>query len=313
MIDQQGSFPASLNSSNTRAVLERRARLFSNIRDYFASQGVLEVETPLLGDYPVTDPHLENLRVAPGRMREKKSWQYLQTSPEYAMKDLLSKGSGSIYQICKAFRDDPNGRLHLPEFTMLEWYRVGYTLEQLMDDVVAIVETCMGSSEVERMSYRTAFTRYAGIDPFSASLKELKASAAMSGDFSFDDDDRDTWLDVLLTHVVEPRLGEGMLTFLFDYPASQSALAMIENDESGAEVAKRFELYIDGIEIANGYKELIDVDELQARMMADNSRRAEQGKETKPEDRDLILSMDRGLPPCAGVALGLDRLLLSIT
>ncbi len=307
-IRNTGSDPAGLPAGNARVVLQHRAAVLHKIRDYFAEQQVLEVETPLLDDYPVTDPQLENLRVE--KPFNKGEWLYLQTSPEYAMKALLAKGSGSIYQVCKAFRKDPVGRLHNIEFTMLEWYRVGFTLHELISDVVALVNAAGINREAEIVSYRQAFLEYIGIDPLGIAVDELQAFAKRRIDIEASSADRDFWLDLLLTHFIEPHLGKGKLTFIVDYPPSQAALAKIKRDEQCSEVAERFELYIDGVEIANGYRELTDVAGYRQRFKQDNSTRLRNDLPAREYDSNFLEAIQGGIPECAGVALGVDRLML---
>ncbi|MDG1292584.1 MAG: EF-P lysine aminoacylase EpmA, partial [Pseudomonadales bacterium] len=312
MIEQTGANPAALNRENTGKRLAKRAATLASIRLYFSQQQVLEVETPLLGQYPVTDPQLDNLRVEnPFAIPQADAdYLYLATSPEYSMKQLLSLGSGSIYQISKAFRQDTPGRLHAMEFTMLEWYRIDYDMDALIDDVAALIHSLIPDVAVEKISYRDAFIRYAGVDPFTASSDELELIARQKMDVSFTHQHKDVWLDLLLTHCVEKNLGQEGMTFLFDYPESQSALARLAVNADGQKVAKRFELYINGIELANGYHELTDADEQMRRFESDNQQRLQAGEPARDIDAGLMAAMNRGLPNCAGVALGVDRLLL---
>ncbi|MBT8149223.1 MAG: EF-P lysine aminoacylase GenX, partial [Gammaproteobacteria bacterium] len=237
--------------------------------------------------------------------------QYLQTSPESSMKQLLAKGSGSIYQICKAYRRDPPGKLHACEFTILEWYRTGYTLAQIIDDTLALVESVIGRRPADIISYREAFIRYAGADPHCLQGKNLREFAREKICVEFDDKSDDVWLDLLHSHLVEPQLGRDCYTIVHSYPASQAAMAEIVRDNEGAAVAARFELYVDGIELANGYQELTDADEQQRRFERDNATRCARGLPPVPIDQPLLNAMrEPGLPACAGVALGVDRLLL---
>ncbi len=314
MIAQTGSDPAGLTSVTAYKQLEKRARVLSLIRQFFVEKQVLEVETPLLGRYPVTDPQLDNLRVEnpfPLNITNATDWLYLQTSPEVAMKKLLVLGSGSIYQLAKAFRQDAPGRLHSVEFTLLEWYRVGGGIEELIDDLTNLLEKIIGPLPVEKISYREAFIQYAGIDPFTATIVELKNQAKKHIDVSFDGD-RDIWLDLLLTHLVEPKLGVNRLTFIYDYPKSQAAMAKLSKDKDGYEVAKRFELYVNGVELANGYHELTDPVELAQRFKIDNERRQSLGKPVCNLDVDFLAALETGMPDCSGVAVGLDRLMLLV-
>ena len=275
---------------------------------------MIEVETPLLRHFAVSDPFLDNIRVENHLAQANNTepqWLFLQTSPEYAMKQWLAQGSGSIYQIAKAFRQDHQGRLHQPEFTLLEWYRVGFTLGELIDDVAALVNTLLPISRpTELISYRDAFVKHLAIDVFSCDIQELKTAASNIVDVNFCSEDRDTWLNLLLTHAIEPHLGVDKLTFLYDYPPSQAALAKVDRDAQGALVARRFELYIDGIEIANGYDELTDLSQFEQRFTNDNKVRREEKKPEVSLDTDFARAMDMGIPECSGVALGLDRLML---
>ncbi|MFA7095098.1 MAG: EF-P lysine aminoacylase EpmA [Gammaproteobacteria bacterium] len=297
-------------------ILRLRARLLARIRSFFEDRGVLEVETPILSAAAVTDPNLASFATrytGPGAPQG--CMLYLHTSPEFPMKRLLAAGSGSIYQICKVFRDGEAGRRHNPEFTMVEWYRVGFDHHALMDEVEALVVAAIGDrvdlQPAERLSYGEAFERYAAIDPHTASAEALRECALRHGIAPVAGlglEQRDAWLDLLLTHVVEPRLGAGRLTFLYDYPASQAALARVRPGSPA--LAERFELYLGGIELANGFHELGDAREQRRRFEADNARRVAEGLPPLPIDERLLAALEHGLPPCAGVALGFDRLVM---
>lgn len=289
--------------------------MLARIRDFFAARGILEVETPILSAAATTDIHLDSFRVdyrGPGAPAS--SRRYLHTSPEFAMKRLLAAGSGAIYQIARVFRNGERGRLHNPEFTLLEWYRPGFDHHRLMDEVEEFVAAAMGkaapSGPSERLTYRDAFLRYAGIDPHSADRETLADTAARHGlDASvLGTDERDPWLDLLLTHVIEPHLGRGCLTFLYDYPASQAALARIRPEQPP--VAERFELYVEGIELANGFHELTDAQTQRSRFATDLDRRRALGLPLVSMDDRLLAALSAGLSPCAGVALGIDRMLM---
>ncbi len=288
-------------------LLRQRAALFARIRDFFAARNVLEVDTPLLCSSGVTDPALEPLRVERGTSIARP--RYLQTSPEYAMKRLLAAGSGPIFQLSRAFRDGEAGSRHNPEFTLLEWYRPGLDQHQLMAEVAELVNVCLGQRPVETLRYRDLFHQQLGIDPCRAPLVELEAVARDHLDPGGLCGDRDLWLDLLMSHVIEPSLAGRGMVFVYDYPASQAALARIE-EVDGVPVAQRFELYVDGVELANGYCELTDAAEQRARFETDNARRREHGLPEHPIDDQLIAAMEHGLPDCAGVALGVDRLLM---
>ncbi len=262
----------------------------------------MEVETPLLGQAASTDVHLASLSVG--------DQQFLQTSPEFAMKRLLAAGSGAIYQICKSFRQGESGKRHNPEFTMLEWYRPGLDHFQLMAEVAELIISLLGERPVRQLSYRSAFAQVLGIDPHLSDVSELSVLAGQHTGYQADGEDRDTLLDLLMSQVIEPRLGQGELTFIYDYPASQCALAKVKIDAQEVAVAERFELYVDGIELANGYHELTDADEQQRRFDADLAERKRRGLPELPADQKLVAALQSGMPDCAGVAMGLDRLLM---
>lgn len=310
MIKCTGGDPVALEPATARLQLEKRAKALALIREYFAAHGVLEVDTPVLSQYTVSDPQLDSLKaLKPFSAQE---YLFLQTSPEYAMKQLLAKGSGSIFQICKSFRADIASRLHTVEFTMLEWYRESFDLNQLINDVASLVKTIIGKRDVEIISYQQAFMKYVGIDPFDISSDELRAVAKANVDVDFDDDDDDVWFDLLLTHNVEPHLGKGVLSFLIEYPVSQAALAKLKLDKNNNKVAERFELYIEGVEIANGYNELTSLNDHLKRSDNDNYKRALIKKDAVEFDLNFKKALELGLKPCSGVALGFDRLMLFV-
>ncbi|MCH9649137.1 MAG: EF-P lysine aminoacylase GenX [Deltaproteobacteria bacterium] len=290
--------------------LRLRARILRQIRGFFEARGVLEVETPLLAGATVTDPHLASLETrlgGPGGRR-----LFLQTSPEFAMKRLLAAGSGSIFQICKAFRNGEVGRFHNPEFTMLEWYRPGFELEQLMEEVDDLLQLVLGGPAARRRTLAQVAEEYGGFDPHGASAQCLRQRAVdleLSGLPDLPEDDRAGWRDLLVSHVVEPRLGQGSPDLIFDYPVDQAALAEVSSD-SGAPVARRFEAYVDGVELANGYQELRDAAELRRRFESDLAERQERGLPSVPVDENLLAAMESGLPFCSGVSIGIDRLVL---
>jgi len=298
--------------------LRLRARLLANARRFFAEREVLEVDTPLLYPVTVTDPHLHSFAThytGPGAPAGRTL--YLQTSPEFAMKRLLAAGSGSIYQLGKAFRNGESGRRHNPEFTLLEWYRPGFTLADLMTEVDALVRQMVGASlalgSTQYLSYADAFIRYVGINPHTASNSAVSQCATQHGITpppGLTDDMRDGWLDLLLTHLIEPQLGREAPLFLFDYPPSQAALARIRPGNPA--VAERFELYIQGMELANGYHELGDAAEQRRRFEADRATRQAEGLPVPPLDERLLAALEAGLPACCGVALGIDRLIMLV-
>ena len=298
-------------------VLKLRARLLERTRAFFSERGVLEVETPVLSTAAVTDPMLASLATHyTGPRFPRGQAFYLHTSPEFPMKRLLAAGSGSIYQICKVFRDGEAGRLHNPEFTMLEWYRVGFDYHRLMDEtdelVMRLLAPTMSLDAPERLSYREAFRRHAGLDPHTASAGDFatvaKAHKIGVAPELLTQNHLAVWRDLLLTHVVEPMLGQGRLTFIYDYPASQASLARIQ--PGNPPVAARFELYLNGIELANGFHELADADEQRTRFERQLHTRVASGQPVVPMDERLLAALSHGLPDCAGVALGFDRLVM---
>lgn len=287
--------------------LRARAELLARIRSFFSARDVLEVDTPLLCRSGVTDPSIEPLVVERGDSIDRS--RYLQTSPEYAMKRLLVAGSGAIYQLAKAFRDGEAGARHNPEFTLLEWYRPGYDHHQLMAEVAELVVACLGERVLHTFSYRQLFLQQLAVDPCTATAAELAGLAREHIDTGIVSGDRDLWLDLLMSHVLEPQLAQLGMCFVYDYPASQAALARVV-DVDGQALGQRFELYVDGMELANGYFELGDAKEQRRRFEHDNLRRREYGLTERPIDEHLLAALERGLPSCSGVALGVDRLLM---
>ena len=284
--------------------LRLRARLLQKTRAYFGEQGVLEVETPVLCSTTVTDPAIESLGTCDRRDR---GW-YLQTSPEFAMKRLLATGTGSIFQITRAFRDGERGRHHNLEFSIIEWYRVAFDHHRLIDDVDALLDQILGPWPSSRLTFREAFLRHAGVDPFTAATGELHDACESCGFASRAAvATRDECLDYLLAETVQPALGPGRV-YLLDFPASRAALAQVRAGTPA--VAERFELYIDGIEIANGYHELRDAAELRRRMRRDAETRRRTDRPVPAVDERLLAAHEAGLPACAGVALGFDRLVM---
>jgi lysyl-tRNA synthetase class 2 len=292
----------------TRARLEQRARLLARVRGFFAARSVLEVDTPLLINAAVSDVHLHSARVH----LDGGTPYFLHTSPEYAMKRLLAAGSGDIYQMCHVVRGQESGRLHNPEFTLIEWYRIGFSLGDLMQELEALVRALLGEAQLarraERLSYREAFLRTLGLDPFTASDAALARAALAAGFQAHAARSRTEYLELLMGAVVGPGLGQGALTFVHGYPASQAALARLSRTDP--QVAERFELYVDGIELANGFHELSDAPEQRRRFEADNAARAAHGLPVHALDERLLAALVHGLPDCAGVALGFDRVLM---
>jgi lysyl-tRNA synthetase class 2 len=298
-------------------VLKLRARMLARIRAFFLERGVLEVETPILSAAATPDPALASLATRyTGPHYPHGRTLYLHTSPEFPMKRLLAAGAGSIYQICKVFRDGEAGRLHNPEFTLLEWYRTGYDTRRLMEEADALVRDALGGSPVlaatEHLSYREVFERYTGLNPHTATAAaftdvarrhEIHPPAGLLAQH-----DVAVWRDLLLTHLIEPHLGQGRLTFICDYPASQAALARIR--PGNPPVAERFELYLHGVELANGFHELADAAEQRTRFERHLHARTAAGQTAVPLDEHLLAALAAGLPDCSGVALGLDRLVM---
>jgi lysyl-tRNA synthetase class 2 len=292
------------------ASLERlalRAALLADTRAFFAARRVLEVDTPALVTSAVTDVHIHSVTVEVGRPPA----LFLHTSPEYAMKRLLAAGSGDIYQICHVARGFEQSRLHNTEFTLVEWYRLGFDLGALMDEVEALVRALCASHPglqrpAERCSYREVFMRHTGLDPFAATIPQLQGVVAHLG--YRDTAPRDELLDLIMGAVIGPALGQEALTFIYGYPASQAALARL--DPQDPRTAQRFELYLAGIELANGFHELASADEQRLRFAEDLRERARRGLPVFPMDERLLAALAAGLPDCAGVALGFDRVLM---
>lgn len=284
--------------------------MLASIRQFFSQRQVLEVDTAVLQSAAVSDPFIDCFEVlfrhhpsaAPQSL-------YLQSSPEYAMKRLLAAGSGCIYQLGKVFRNGEVGRRHSPEFTMLEWYRLGFDEQQLMDEVEALVTGLTDIQHIERVSYRQLVLQYAAIDIDLATTDELITRVRSELDIELDESDRDGWLNVLMSHLIEPQL-LGKAVFVYDYPASQAALARVKLDSQGVVRAARFELFVEGVELANGYHELTDAVEQQRRFEADLAVREQLELPQRPLDTRLVEALAQGLPDCAGVALGVDRLLM---
>lgn len=305
--------PVSWRPGASLDVLRARAALLRTLRNFLQNAGILEVDTPVLsptaGPDPALDPIPADCRAA-GNAGSQVC--YLQTSPELAMKRLLAVGSGPIFQITKAFRDGEVGRRHNPEFSLLEWYRPAFDQHRLMDEVAALVRHGLGLPDLaeERLSYRALFHRHLRVDPIDTSVAELRALAIQRviGVEGLTIKDRDSWLEILLTHHIEPQLGRGRLTFIYDYPHTQAALARL--DPIDAAIANRFELYFEGMELANGFQELGDPAEQERRFLTANRRREDMGKAAVPVDQKFLAALRHGLPEVSGVAVGVDRLLM---
>ncbi|EGR1217571.1 elongation factor P--(R)-beta-lysine ligase [Vibrio parahaemolyticus] len=291
--------------------LRQRATLIAAIRQFFAERQVMEVDTPAMSHATVTDIHLHTFQtefVGPGYADGSKL--FFMTSPEFHMKRLLAAGSGCIYQINKAFRNEENGRYHNPEFTMLEWYRVGFDHHKLMDEMDDLLQLVLKCGAAQRMTYQQAFIDVLGVCPLEGSMTELKVAASKLGlsDIAEPEEDRDTLLQLLFSVGVENKIGQDVPAFVYDFPASQAALAKINPQDH--RVADRFEVYFKGIELANGFHELDSPKEQLARFEQDNAKRIEMGLKPQPIDYHLISALEAGLPDCAGVALGIDRLIM---
>ncbi len=280
--------------------LQQRAQLNAYIREFFVLRNVMEVETPVLSRAAVDDANLQPVVAQVcGENR------FLHTSPEYPMKRLLAAGSGDIYQICKVFRDGEHGRRHNPEFTMLEYYRLHMDLRSLMDEVAQLVGDFLMIQRRVDLSYAQALQQYAQLDVFNCDDATLRQRCV---EFVGEELElsRDECLDIIMSHVVEPALPKNALVMIYHYPASQAALAQTFVAEGDVELAKRFELYVNGLELANGYHELTDPQEQQQRF----SQQAQKHNDERPLDQNFLDALKQGLPDCSGVAIGLDRILM---
>ncbi|MGR8929274.1 MAG: EF-P lysine aminoacylase EpmA [Gammaproteobacteria bacterium] len=291
--------------------LRRRAQLLVAIRRFFAERDVLEVETPLLCHATGTDPNLDFFS-SQFRNSPQNQTLFLQTSPEFAMKRLLAAGSGSIYQICKAFRNGEAGRYHNPEFTILEWYRVGFDLQQLMDEVIDLLHAVLLSTvPVVRVTYRQLFNELTGLDPLVFSGDLYRRFAYEQGYPEADElcgEDHALWLDFLFSHYVQPRMPSGTIYLVYAYPSIQSSLARLCAGDP--RVSERFEVFVSGVELGNGFFELADAAEQEARFDLEIAYRQANGLEGVEKDGRLLDALRFGLPDCSGVAIGLDRLLM---
>ena len=296
--------------------LKLRATLLARIRRYFADQGVLEVDTPMLCRAGSTDPAIESFKTYWQGPSVEAGPLYLHTSPEFPMKRLLAAGSGPIYQLCHVFRNGELGRWHNPEFLMLEWYRPGFDHHALMDEIDVLMATVLDGicdyRPARRLTYQQWFVDATGLDPWSDSIEAFRrfaVSRLASVPDTMPDDVLDPWLDLLITHWLEPRLDDAP-QFIYDYPVSQASLALVR--QRPQPVAERFELYFKGKELANGFHELADGDEQQRRFEDDNAARLRAGQVGIPFDAQLVSALRDSFPDCAGVALGIDRLLMCV-
>ncbi|MBT8091214.1 MAG: EF-P lysine aminoacylase GenX [Gammaproteobacteria bacterium] len=279
------------------------------IRAWFDAAGVLEVDTPALSSYAVSDTHIESFEIQ--RSLISRGPIYLHTSPEVCMKRLLSEGYPDIFSICRVFRDGESGPRHQPEFTMIEWYRLGFGLQDIVDDTTKLIEATVGTAVLTEQpvqyEYRDVFLQFANIDPLTATVDELADAAHADSDLRNSlGDERDDWLDLLLATHIAPAFDPQRLTVLRHYPASQAALARLCPDEP--RVADRFEVFLGPLELANGYVELTDAEEQLHRMLADNANRRRRNRTVRPHDRSLLAALEAGLPASAGVAMGFERL-----
>ncbi len=299
--------------------LRLRAKVYAIIRQFFAERNIWEVDTPLLAQTSVTACYIDSFALNYFSADSPNKILYLQTSPEYAMKRLLAAGSGSIYQLTKAFREEASGRMHQPEFSMLEWYRVDTDVASFMDELYQLVCTVFATANQHtlpspiKLTYQQLFLKYLNIDPLTAKTNELIHCATRHGIATvagLSEEDRDGWLSLLMSHMIEPKLQEIPALFIEQFPASQAALAKLHPEDN--RVALRFEFYLYGVELANGFHELTDKEEQEKRFVADNANRLKMGKPEIPIDHYLLAALEYGLPNCVGVALGIDRLLMSV-
>jgi lysyl-tRNA synthetase class 2 len=297
--------------SCTQDVLQYRARINHTIRAFFIQRKVLEVETPALSQTANTDPHIESFHCK-GIDATGKAERYLHTSPEYPMKRLLAAGCGDIYQLTKVWRANEVGRQHNPEFTLLEWYRLDFTYHQLMQEVETLLCDLIPDAkrnETQKISYQQAFINRLGIDPHTATREALYACVQTENIQISANLDRSALLDILMTHCVEASFPKRALSFIYDYPADQSALARVR--EGNPAIAERFEVYLGSLELGNGYQELQDADKNTAVLHAEQARRRKYRVALVPQDKKFLAAMQYGLPFCSGGAWGGDRILMA--
>ncbi len=286
-------------------MLRDRALMLKKARAFFDDRGVLEVDCCALGPRAAINSNIDVI----GATVSNHETGFLHTSPEYAMKRLLASGSGDIYYLGHVFRKGDIGRLHNPEFAMAEWYRLGVSFPELIEETCAFLCLFFGPIPMRTIGYREAFERYAGLDYTAAPLSEIKKTARKLGASDSENWNRDLLIHFLLTHAVEPHLGHGELTVLTDYPPHEAALAQVV-EKNGEQVAERFEIYYESVELVNGYHELADASELRRRAHAENERRRSQNKETYLLDEPFLAAMGNGFPECCGVSVGFDRALM---
>ena len=304
--------------SASMMALRERANLLRSVRQYLDGSGAMEVETPMLSSFATVDVYINSFTtefdpIGSGRQET----YYLHTSPEFPMKRLLAAGSGDIYSLGRVFRNGEMGGRHNPEFTMLEWYRVGMNQQRMMDDVCSLLSSICNFSESRRCSYGELFEEYFELNPHTAADSDLDRLVQDKVDDKLTGLGRNDSLDLLFSKHIEPHLGamnSGRLegVFVYDYPASMSALARLHSNEHGDEVAARFELFVNGVELANGYHELLDAEEQESRFKTERQKRQDRGFDAYPYDRRMVKALEHGMPDCAGVAMGIDRLLMLI-
>jgi lysyl-tRNA synthetase class 2 len=302
--------------SASRDALRLRAWVNRLVREFFHARNVLEVETPVLSQAGNTDPNIASFHLDfSGRTDGAPRTRWLRTSPEFALKRLLAAGIGDCYELGRVFRDGEAGGRHNPEFTMLEWYRVGWDHPRLIDETAELVRAALSlvgrDAPLRVVTYRDLYRDALGIDPFTASDEALRGAL---GDVWIDPEGlvREDWLDLLMTHRLQPGFAADALLAVVDYPASQCALARVRDDGDGHPVAERFELYLGSLELANGYHELLDAGEQARRFSRDGDVRRNRNQGVPPIDTHLVAALEAGLPDCAGVALGVDRLLMAL-
>jgi lysyl-tRNA synthetase class 2 len=296
-------------------VAKSRGNVINAIRDFFKNKNVVEVETPSLSMGTVTDPYLEAFSTQYNYLDnsdiDQSQQLYLQTSPEFHMKRLLASGYGCIFQICKAFRHEDSGRYHNPEFTLLEWYRIGFDQHDLMAEIDELLSTVVKTQKSEKISYQNLFIKFVSIDPLTATFAQLYGVIELHGkaaDWLYESDDCDLLLQFIFSEIIEKNIGLSRPCFVYNFPIAQASLAKECADDN--RVAQRFECYFKGVELANGFNELTDADTQITRFEQDNSKRQQLGLATKNIDENFIKALQSGLPQCAGVALGIDRLMM---
>ncbi|MBA6337881.1 elongation factor P--(R)-beta-lysine ligase [Colwellia sp. BRX8-7] len=296
-------------------IAKSRGNVINAIRDFFKNKNVVEVETPSLSMGTVTDPYLDAFSTQYNYLDnsdiDQSQQLYLQTSPEFHMKRLLASGYGCIFQICKAFRHEDSGRYHNPEFTLLEWYRIGFNQHDLMAEVDELLSTVVKTPKSEKISYQNLFIKFVSIDPLTATFNQLYEVIELHGkaaDWLYESDDCDLLLQFIFSEIIEKNIGLSRPCFVYNFPIAQASLAKECAEDN--RVAQRFECYFKGVELANGFNELTDADIQITRFEQDNSKRQQLGLVTKNIDENFIKALQSGLPQCAGVALGIDRLMM---